>query len=228
MEPLSPSLAAHKGLRRQILVALKHNQPLSANDLARRHGVTPTAVRRHLKELEVEHLVAHEREQRGLGAPTFTYKLSQAGEALFPKLYEETLQAALAFVERSGGREAVRRFFAEYFEAEADRLKLQLHQATPEQRVDAVAGLLSQRGFMAEWSPEPNGLRIAEHNCAVHAVAEKFPEVCHEELRFLEQVLGAQVSRERHIVNGCNACEYAVSFGERPGPPPLADSENAA
>jgi DeoR family suf operon transcriptional repressor len=226
MEPLSPSLAAHKGLRRQILIELKHSQPLSANDLARKHHVSATAVRRHLKELEAERLVNHERQQRGQGAPTLVYQLSASGEALFPKRYEETLTAALAFVERSAGREAVRRFFAEYFEGEADRLRGQLRQATPEQRAGAVADLLSQRGFMAEWSPDANGLRIAEHNCAVRAVAQKFPEVCHEELRFLQQVLGARVSRERHIVSGCNACEYAVSFA----PQPVAESrpENAA
>jgi DeoR family suf operon transcriptional repressor len=208
-------LAAHKGLRGQILVELKRSQPLSAGDLARRHGVTATAVRRHLKELEAERLLVFERQQRGQGAPTLVYRLSPAGEALFPKRYEETLTAALAYVERSGGREAVRRFFAEHFERQAERLKVLLGEATPEQRLTAVADLLSQQGFMAEWSPEPN-VRIAEHNCAVHAVAEQFPEVCHEELRFLEEVLGAQVSRERHIVSGCNACEYAVSFAGRP------------
>ncbi|HEX9581984.1 MAG TPA: HTH domain-containing protein [Gemmatimonadales bacterium] len=219
MEPNSPSLAAHRGLRGQVLIELKRSQPLTARELAHRHGVTAAAVRRHLKELEVEQLIAFEREQRGQGAPTFAYRLSPAGEALFPKRYEETLQEALTFVERSGGREAVRRFFAEHFAGEAERLKPSLRHATPEERLDAVADLLTSQGFMAEWSPEPGGLRMAEHNCAMHAVAERFPEICNEELRFLEEVLGAQVSRERHIVSGCNACEYAVSF-TRPAPPP--------
>lgn len=225
MEPLPPTLTPHKGLRRQILMELKHSQPLSANDLAQKHHVSATAVRRHLRELEAERLVNHERQQRGQGAPTLVYRLTASGEALFPKRYEETLTAALAFVERSAGREAVRRFFAEYFDGEAERLGGQLRQATPEQRVGAVADLLSQRGFMADWSPDANGLRIAEHNCAVHAVAEKFPEVCHEELRFLQQVLGAHVSRERHIVSGCNACEYAVSFPPQPAAEPRAENQ---
>ena len=197
---------------------LKRTQPLTASELARLHGVTATAVRRHLKELEATQFVVYERQQRGQGAPTFAYSLSATGESLFPKRYEETLNEALAFVERSGGRDAVRRFFAEHFESEAGRLKVLLRQATPEERLDAVADLLSSQGFMAEWSPQPGGLRMAEHNCAMQAVAERFPEICNEELRFLQEVLGAQVSRERHIVSGCNACEYAVSF-PRPAPP---------
>ncbi|OGU09650.1 MAG: hypothetical protein A2W29_08670 [Gemmatimonadetes bacterium RBG_16_66_8] len=205
-----------------MLVELKRSQPLTARELAERHGVSVTAARRHLKELESGQLVAYQRQQRGLGAPTFAYRLSAAGEALFPKRYEETLTAALDFVERSGGRGAVRRFFAEHFDEAAEGLRLTLQEASPEERATAVAELLSRQGFMAEWTPHPGGLRFAEHNCAMHAVAERFPELCHEELRFLQDVLGAQVSRERHIVSGCNACEYAVSLPERATAPASA------
>lgn len=207
---MSPALAAHKGLRGQILVELKRSQPLTVRQLAEHHGVTATAVRRHLKELEAEQLVVYQREQRGQGAPTFAYRLTAAGEDVFPKRYEEALTAVLQFVERSGGREAVRQFFAERFGEVAEKLKPELADATLEQRLAAVAELLSQQGFMAEWSADQGRVRIAEHNCAVHAVAARFPEVCHEELLFLQDVLGTPVERKQHILSGCNACEYTV------------------
>jgi DeoR family suf operon transcriptional repressor len=212
MESLPRGLAAHKGLRGQILLELKQNQPLTAKALADRHGVSPTAVRRHLKELELEQLVVYRREQRGQGAPTFAYRLTPDGEALFPKRYEEALTAALEFVERHGGREAVARFFAEHFGGEAEKLKARLSEASLEERLAAVADLLSRQGFMAEWTTDGAGMRIAEHNCAMHAVAERFPEVCHEELQFLKDVLGHDVERKSHIVAGCNACEYSVNL----------------
>jgi predicted ArsR family transcriptional regulator len=47
-------------------------------------------------------------------------------------------------------------------------------------------------------------------------VAERFPEVCHEELRFLEEVLGTRVERQSHIISGCNSCEYTVSTSGEP------------
>jgi DeoR family suf operon transcriptional repressor len=211
MEALPRGLAAHKGLRGQILLELKRHQPLTVKVLADRHGVSVTAVRRHLKELELEQLVEYRREQRGQGAPTFAYQLTPDGEALFPKRYEEALTAALAFVERHGGREAVTRFFAEHFGEEAEKLKSRLSAATLEERLAAVAEVLSRQGFMAEWTTDGAGVRIAEHNCAMHAVAERFPEVCHEELEFLKAVLGTEVERKSHIVAGCNACEYSVA-----------------
>ena len=55
------------------------------------------------------------------------------------------------------------------------------------------------------------GMRLAEHNCAMHVVAQRYPEVCDTELTFLTTVLGPGVQRERHIVTGCNACEYAIT-----------------
>jgi len=222
MDTLPPGLAGQKGLRGQLLLELKQHQPLTAKELADRHGVTTTAVRRHLKELELEQLVVYRREQRGQGAPTFAYRLTPDGEALFPKRYEEALTAALEFVERHGGREAVSRFFAEAFGGEADKLTARLSEASLEERLAAVADLLSRQGFMAEWTTDGAGVRIAEHNCAMHAVAARFPEVCHEELQFLKRVLGHEVERKSHIVAGCNACEYAVNLVQ------IADKEARA
>lgn len=210
IDQLSPGLAALKGLKGEILLELKRSQPLTARELAHLHSVTPTAVRRHLKELEAEHLVVSRREQRGPGAPTYLYSLSPSGESLFPKRYEEALTAALAFVEKSGGRQAVRQFFAERFGEVAESLKPRLKQASLKERLAMVAEILSREGFMAEWSADEEAVRIAEHNCAVHAVAARFPEVCHAEMRFLEEVLGASVERKQHILSGCNSCEYTV------------------
>ena len=53
-------LPAHKGLRGDILVALKREQPLTARDLAQRLGVSPNAIRHHLKELETSAAAARD------------------------------------------------------------------------------------------------------------------------------------------------------------------------
>src|SRR5256885_5880998 len=71
-----PQLAAHKGLRGQILLELKRAQPLTARDLAGKLRVSPNAIRHHLKELEAEQLIAYGREQRGVGAPTYADRKS--------------------------------------------------------------------------------------------------------------------------------------------------------
>ena len=82
----------------------------------------------------------------------------------------------------------------------------------PEGRLAAVTRVLSEAGYMAESDVTGGSFRLAEHNCAIKSVAERFPEVCAAEARFLQTVLAASVERTAHIVDGCNACEYAITF----------------
>lgn len=218
-----PQLAAHKGLRGEILLELKHAQPLTTRDLATKLGVSPNAIRHHLKELEAEALVTYGREQRGVGAPTFAYHLSAAAEALFPRRYEETLTELLERVVEKVGRRAAVEMFEEQYAALTRQLQTQLDGARPPERLETVARLLSDAGYMAAWDSGNGGFRLREHNCAIRAVAERFPEVCAAEAKFLEMVLGAEVARVAHIPSGCNACEYSISFpapsdpGRQPG-----------
>ena len=212
MESNNQAIAVQKGLRAEILRALKLSQPLTAKELAEKHGVTPNAVRRHLKELESGNLIEYDRQQKGRGAPTFSYRLTPLGEALFPKRYAEQLTDVLTYLEQRGGRQEVRKFFDEQFRHQADELTSRLPESTLEERLQAVVGLLQQQGFMAEWSVEGGTVRIAEHNCAVQAVAEKYPELCEAEADFLRSFLRADVQRGSYIPQGCNACEYAVSL----------------
>ena len=222
MPSRAPQLSAHKGLRGDVLRELKHAQPLTAKDLAEKLGVSANAIRHHLKELAAEALVTHGREQRGVGAPTFAYRLSAAGEALFPRRYEETLTDVLARLEAKVGRRAAVEIFEDRYDDLTRRMRTELDGATPAERLECIARLMNDAGYMAEWDERAGAFRLAEHNCAIRAVAEQFPEVCAAEEKFLAAVLGARVRREAHIPSGCNACEYSISFGDTtdPGPKP--------
>ena len=65
---------------------------------------------------------------------------------------------------------------------------------------------------MAEVTNRGGQATLTEHNCAIPAVAERFPEICAAEARFLAEVLGAEVDRREHMLDGCSACEYHVRF----------------
>lgn len=215
MQNASPALSGHRGLRSQILLELKKSQPLAAKELGERFSVSANAIRRHLKELEAEGLVQFGREQHGLGAPTFAYRLTEQGEALFPNGYRDALTELLGQVAERDGRDAVLAMFEQRYAQLGDRLKRELDAAPDEKRLDVVAHVLTDAGYMAEWSADAGVFRLAEHNCAMRAIVEQYPEICALEERFLEDVLGANVERKAHIVRGCNSCEYAINFSGR-------------
>jgi DeoR family transcriptional regulator, suf operon transcriptional repressor len=224
-----PAILGHKGVRGAVLVELKKARRLTAKDLAARLDISLNAVRHHLKELEAEALVEYERQHRGVGAPVFAYRLTSAGEELFPRRYEATLSDLLDhMVEREGRAGAVAALEARYA-ALTRRLQQELAGASPSERMAAVARLLTDDGYMAEADASSGNGRLIEHNCAVQAVAERFPEICAAEARFLSAVLGAEVKRQEHILSGCSACEYRVQFSSAgPQSPPPASSQGQA
>jgi DeoR family suf operon transcriptional repressor len=204
----------HKGQRGAVLVQLKRGQRLTAKELAGRLGISLNAVRHHLKELEAGGLVGYEREHRAVGAPAFLYSLTPGGEALFPRRYEETLTALLERLVEREGRDAALSLLESHIAGLARRLGAELDGAGPEDRLRAVARVRSEQGYMAEATlTEAVGV-LTEHNCAIQAVAERFPEICAAEARVLAEVLGADVHRREHILSGCPSCEYHVRFKE--------------
>lgn len=206
------ALPGTKGLKGQVLVELKKAQPLAVKEFAERFKVSANAVRRHLKELEAAGLIHAERTQQGVGAPAYVYRLTERGESLFPNGYRDTLTAFLDHVAEKSGRAAVVEVFEARYAELARKLKAELAVAPDTERLSVVARVLSEAGYMAEWHDTNGTFHLAEHNCAMHAVALKYPELCAAEERFLQAVLDAEVRREAHIVSGCNACEYAISF----------------
>jgi len=223
-------VTGQRGLRGQVLVAVKKSQPITTKTLSLVFGVSANAIRRHLKELEVDGLVAYGREQRGLGAPTYEYRLTERGEALFPNRYQDALTELLAHVEERAGRGEINEMFVERFRARSEQLKVELADQPVELRLQRLVRLLSDEGYMAEWRTENGAITLAEHNCAIRAVAQRYPEICAAEAQFLTDVLAAGVERRESIAEGSNSCTYRITVGEvrtQAGPSPKSLQEKA-
>ena len=206
------SPVGYRGTRGEILTALKMSQPLTAKELADKFGVTPNALRRHLKELENEGIVQYRREIHGVGGPVFAFSLTEAGEALFPRGYDRALSEILELVREQQGDEGLIRLFQRRWEEIARVARPELERLPVEQRATRLAELLTSLGYMAEARPAAGGLPVlTEHNCAIRLIAERFPEVCAAEERFIADLLGAPVTRQAHIAKGANCCEYCIA-----------------
>lgn len=203
---------AYKGPRGTILVALKRAGALTTRQLGEQLRLSANAIRHHLKELRTEGVIGFRREKRGVGAPTFAWHLNSSGESLFPQRYKEILTEVLERIAEQSGRQAVVAAFEGRFADLARKLQAELADAPKAKRMEAVLRSLSEGGYMAEWRDADGGLQLKEHNCAIRALAERFPEICTAEAKFLSEVLGATVERTAHQLDGCSSCEYRVKF----------------
>jgi predicted ArsR family transcriptional regulator len=150
MQDVIGSMGGYRGVRAELLVVLKKAQPLTATELAERFGLTPNALRRHLKVLEEDGVVRYQREVRGVGAPVFAYRLTEAGEAVFPRRYAAVLASALEALQAERGGRAVANVLAREWDALAIEAGPVLDGLPLAERVQLVAELLTARGYMAE------------------------------------------------------------------------------
>ncbi len=214
MEVVIGALGGFRGMRAELLVALKKAQPMTAHELGDQFGLTANALRRHLKVLEEDGLVRFAREVRGVGAPVYAYSLTPAGEALFPRRYVSLLGTALEALRDTRGADAVTAVLEAEWRGLAEEAGPVVDELPLDERVSLVAELLTARGYMAEAVEEAVGdstvttLRI--HNCALGEVAARFPDACAVEGRFLERLLGVPLVRGSHRHDGCGRCDYGV------------------
>jgi DeoR family transcriptional regulator, suf operon transcriptional repressor len=217
MQDVIGALGGFRGVRADLLVALKKAQPLTAHELGTRFGLTANALRRHLKALQEDGLVRFQREVRGVGAPVYTFSLTAAGEALFPRGYVSVLARALDAIREQGGDGAVHEVLESEWRELADEAGPVLEGLPLAERVPLVAELLTSKGYMAEALEvsAPGGpavLTLRIHNCAIREIAERFPEACSAEAKFVERLLGVPLVRGAHRLQGCGRCDYGVTY----------------
>src|SRR4030042_3611179 len=138
--------AGQRDTHGQILMAIKKTQPATVKNLSSAFGVSPNAIRRHLKELELDGLVVYGREQRGMGAPPFAYSLTPHGEALFPNRYQDALSELLSHFEERAGRGEINEIFAERFRTQAEQLKQEVGDRPGEERLQRLVQVASGGG----------------------------------------------------------------------------------
>lgn len=205
---------AYRGPRADILVALKTLGSLTTRELMERLRLSANAVRHHLKGLEAEGLIAARREVRGVGAPAFVWRLLRAGLELFPHRYQQLLTETLDQLSAMHGRERAVQALQARYEALGARLKSEVAELAPGERVDAVVRVLAEEGYLpeAQGSAEGDRVTLVQHHCPILAVAEQYGEVCEAEIRLLAHVLDADVIRQCHIASGGTACAYEIRF----------------
>jgi len=203
-----------------ILQYLLKEGEASAQTLAESLGVSPQAIRRHLKDLTAEALIEHRTEQAGMGRPNYLYQLSRKGRDRFPAQYDEFAISLLDTLADTVGHDQVSTILQKQWERKAQDYRDHMGEGSIEERVERLVSLRKREGYMAEWHKvDPDGDRcvtgpcymITEYNCAISHIAENFPSVCGHELEMFQMALpDCSVQRTHWLVQGEHRCGYLV------------------
>lgn len=204
--------------RRRVLYALRRRGEATAEDLAGQLEMTLSGVRQHLAALaEAGLVVSRPAPPEGRrGRRTIVYSVSPAGDAYFPKAYGELTNELLGYL-GDGDSEIVDRLFEKRRDNRIDaaRRRIERH-ADPRAKVEELTRILDEDGYMATCEHLDDRSVIAEHNCAIWAVAQRYGQCCTSEVEFIRAVLpGARVERIQHMVAGASRCAYEIRWKGR-------------
>jgi predicted ArsR family transcriptional regulator len=201
------------GTRQSILEALKREGPLAIAQLAERLGMSGEAVRQQLVQLQREGWIeaTHERAvTHHSGRPAARYRLTQAGDHVFPKHYDSLTVAVLDAISTELGPEALDRILAGLTEARARHWEPQLTGKSLRERVEVLRGVYEGHDPFMDAEEVPGGFRLVEHNCPFLNVALERPALCSMTVSLLSRLLGFEVVREERFQSGDGRCAFRV------------------
>ena len=199
----------------RILLQLKIKGPQPAAQIARRLGVTAMAIRQHLYALRDGGLVTYDDEHRKVGRPARIWRITEKTQARFPDSHAELTVEMLAIVRATFGEKGIDRLMTERTRLQRKAYGEQLRTAgkSLEARVNALAKIRAEQGYMAEMTRQRDGsFLLTENHCPICAAAASCQGLCREELILFSSVLGSDVSVERtdHILAGARRCAYRI------------------
>ncbi|GAB3810279.1 transcriptional regulator [Micromonospora zhanjiangensis] len=158
------------------------------------------------------------RGHRRRGRPAKVFVLTDAARIRCgTHTYDGMATAALRWIARSGGPEAVYAFAAEQVAALETRCRAAMEGAgdDPLARAEALAGVLTAEGYAANASTIATGGQLCQHHCPVAHVAAEFPQLCEAETAVISRLIGTHVQRLATIAHGDGVCTTHIPAQSR-------------
>jgi len=203
--------ASFSSTKKRLLVLLKREGPTSLEDLASAVRVSKMAALKHMNAFESKGLVQRSFRAGGRGRPRVIFSLTSKASPLFPEAYVQMTEAALGFVEKKLGREAVE----DLLKQRTQELYVK-HRGTMEGkdlrgRVEELVRIRDAGGYMADLgAARKDTFEMLEHNCPIYAVAQKYGEACMVEQDLFRKLLKADVDASHRVVAGDPVCRFLI------------------
>ncbi|NYT33034.1 metalloregulator ArsR/SmtB family transcription factor [Rhizobium sp. WYCCWR 11128] len=200
----------------RILILIKTDGPQLAAAIGDALGISGEAARQQLSKMAEEGLVEPVTvAAAGRGRPRQLWYLTASGNRQFPDGHAELTANLLGTLLEQLGPAALNTVISA---REAETLKRYRQELSPAHdlaaRVEALAGIRTREGYMADHWQEPDGsFMLVENHCPICAAATACAGFCRSELETFRAVLGAKVERSEHILAGARRCAYRIAPG---------------
>lgn len=198
--------------QRRALELLKRGGEQSVGELAGKLDLAPETVRGHMNALAGHGLVRRAGSRKGgPGRPEILYGLTDEAEAIFPHEEGRLLRELTAFLAEEGREDVLDAFFEARVARQRERVRARLEGLRGRERLDEVAAILSEEGFMAEIvesADAPPRLRLC--HCPLKEMVSVSRLPCRAEVDWIREMVGEELARRTWMPDGDRTCTYAV------------------
>jgi predicted ArsR family transcriptional regulator len=171
-------------------------------------------VRQHLYDLAAEKFVMVEERPVPIGRPAKYWHLTPEANRLFPDAYAELNLSLIDAMSDAFGQKGFQRVLdARARRQQADYAQRISSSAPVSQRLEQLAQLRTEEGYMAEVKSSPEGgFLFIENHCPICVAATKCRGFCDSEIEIFRKILGpgVEIQRVEHIPSGSRRCAYRV------------------
>lgn len=199
--------------QRRILEVLKRGGKKSVGDLAGDLELSAETVRSHLNTLAGHDFVRRAGSRKdGPGRPEILYRLTERAEELFPSEEDRLLRELTTFLTEEGHGEVIRSFFEARVRKQRENARERLEGLEGRERLEEVAAILAEEGFMAEVveAGDGEGPRLRLCHCPLKQMVAVSREPCRAEVAWIREMLGQDLDRDSWMPEGDRTCTYAV------------------
>lgn len=198
----------------RVLKAIQVRGGASIKDVAGDLGVTASAVRQHLTQLEAGGAVRAEKIREGVGRPYYLYSVTPEGHNLFHQDYADLARLLLSALLDEVGRNREAGAAEEVMCLLSGRLaELYGHAVSGEslaERVATWAAVMEQRGVAVEIEQTGDGFELREYGCPYQALAVQNRAACELERRVMARLLAPGVELKGCVLDGCHGCRFQI------------------
>jgi DeoR family transcriptional regulator, suf operon transcriptional repressor len=214
ISPVPSGLDRLSPTEREIVLVLKREGELSADDLAEILCLSLSATRAALTSLRAAGFVQIRREGRGVGRKRFFFSLTPEGEACFPAPPSSICRSMTRFLDEQAP-EVADRFWSSACDGVAERASQARNRRDPAARVETVAEIFREEGFIVDCAEEDEGTWLLDFiHCPFVEIVRDKTWMCEKELRIIEDGAAASLQRTKHMLAGDRICQFAVRLGE--------------
>jgi predicted ArsR family transcriptional regulator len=194
----------------RVLKAIQFRGKARVQDVADDLGVTASAVRQHLSQLQASGAIQTDKVREGVGRPYFLYSVTPDAHNLFYRDYGDLARLLLDEVARSQGPEALQGVLRRISGRLAEVYRDEIGGQELTERVRAWAEMLDRRGIAVEVEQTEDGYLIQEYGCPYQNVAMENRAVCEMERQVMAYLLESGVKLTQCVLDGHHGCRFAV------------------